>query len=369
MSTRGTSIAIIGAGMAGQVLANKLSRSSRKADVHLIGPKDIRPQRISSWLTHDQIHAFEIQDYAQWQTWSLIGTHECLQHSNSMAYVSFDAAKYKTELEHSSRQQGLSRHHGVVTGIDEYAGEFAISTNAGTVLADCVIDTRPPLLTRGILKQQFVGHTLTYPDGHGVNHPILMDFNIQPSGLNGIEFMYILPISKTMLLVEATAFSLNVYSVEYFEQAIAEWLHSHGLQHYADSPNKEAGILPMHTFNDNNSKVIQCGMAANCARPSTGYAFLGIQRQTSALQRQFLAGKSLSAHNPFSLRSRWMDKIFLRVIKRNPNIGKQLFMRMAECLTGDEMANFLCDERGWRPCFKTVAAAPKLPFIYSALAD
>lgn len=369
MSTRTTSIAIIGAGMAGQVLANKLSRSSREANVHLIGPKDVRPQRISSWLTHEQIQAFEIQDYADWRTWSLIGTQECLQQSDAMAYVSFDATKHKAMLEKSSLHHDLTRHHGVVTGIDEYAGEFAVATHTGTVLADYVIDTRPPLLTRGMLKQQFVGHTLAYPEGHGIRHPILMDFNVLPSGLNGIEFMYVLPISTTTLLVEATAFSENEYTVEYFEQAIAEWLHSHRLQNDADILNKEAGILPMHTFKDSRSNVIQCGLAAHCARPSTGYAFLGIQRQTTALQQQFLAGKSLSSHNPFSLRSRWMDKVFLRVIKRNPNIGKQLFMRMAECLSGDEMANFLCDERGWLPCFKTIAAAPKLPFIYSALTN
>ena len=371
MSTRPTKVAIVGAGLAGNILAHKICRNIPEIDLTLIGPDDVRQQRISGWLTQRDVSRFGIEDYLSWQTWSFtgIGAQAWKQRGSDYHYVSFETLSYKNTLQAKAIKQGLKRCKESVHNIDRFAGEYALQLDNCSELFDHVIDTRPPYIPDHTVKQQFIGQTLAFDYSHGIDIPILMDFNVLESGFHGVEFIYLLPVSCTELLVEATAFSSNVYPQQFFYEAIQHWLDIRLPTHTKYRViHEEFGTLPMGQVQPIDPDIPVCGLAGGAARPSTGYAFLGIQRQTDHIINSLKSCRTPISPKVFSNRSQWMDHIFLQVLKGQPNISRQLFIRMAQQISGDDMARFMNDEGGWLPCIKTILAAPKWPFLKAAIA-
>jgi lycopene beta-cyclase len=62
-----------------------------------------------------------------------------------------------------------------------------------------------------------------------------------------------------------------------------------------------------------------------------------------------------------------MDRIFLAVLRRRPDLAPHIFTAMAGSLTGDEFARFLSGEAGVKTWLKVVLAMPKMPFLWGLL--
>ena len=58
-----------------------------------------------------------------------------------------------------------------------------------------------------------------------------------------------------------------------------------------------------------------------------------------------------------------MDKIFLRVLARMPEKAPDMFLRLAQTLSGDEFAQFMNGHCPWRVRLKVISAMPKAPFL------
>ena len=76
-----------------------------------------------------------------------------------------------------------------------------------------------------------------------------------------------------------------------------------------------------------------------------------------------VAGKPLPVGVPHSAFELWMDRIFLAVLRRRPDLAPRIFTAMAASLTGDEFAIFLSGEAGAKIWLKVIMAMPKLPFL------
>jgi lycopene beta-cyclase len=62
-----------------------------------------------------------------------------------------------------------------------------------------------------------------------------------------------------------------------------------------------------------------------------------------------------------------MDKVFLRVLNRDPSIGESIFAAMTHGLSGDRFAGFMTDDFTGIDALRLVAALPKSPFIRAVL--
>jgi lycopene beta-cyclase len=361
---------IIGAGIAGLTLASKIAGSHAGLAVLVIGPEDDRNQRLSFWI--DKKSAGNYQPFLkhQWQTWSFNhsisghASHDARHHS----YVSLDAKLYKKHLRKVLVDGGCHLLATSVTSIDINRANNIVCTDGETITAATVIDTRSPQIPEDTLKQQFWGSVVELPHPHGLLAPILMDFDVTPIARDGVTFVYVLPLTSTQLLVEATTFSTRLHAESDYHHCVRAWLQQHFDYKLTLEPDKsESGILPMGPVVPLEPGISRCGLAGGAARSSTGYAFQGIERQAALMAAQLSAGNQPETRSPFSRRTDWMDKVFLQVAKDRPDQLERLFMAMAQRLSGDEFAHFLSDTGGWMPALRAVMVAPKFAFMSAAV--
>jgi len=362
-------IVIVGAGLAGLTLANKLVNANDTLNVTLIGPKDERNQRISFWLDTNTSTPLEPFLSNSWQSWRFRHARSGFvsQTGRQKRYVSLDAGLYKEHLRSQLDPHRCQQIAKRVTDlrIDEQGCDILLEGDC--LRATTVVDTRPPQIPETTLKQQFWGSTIDLDRPHGFSAPMLMDFDVKPVTDKGVTFIYVLPLSSSRLLVEATTFSTLIQPVQAYQDCVKQWVVDNlGITLTLDNKHSEMGILPMGPVLPLAPTLANCGLAGGAARASTGYAFTGTERQTDLMARQLQSGVLPQTQSPYSARANWMDKVFLQVAKRHPERLVELFMSMAQRLSGDEFADFLSDTGGWRPCWRTIYVAPKIAFLMAA---
>lgn len=365
-----TDIAIIGAGIAGLTLATSIMESDAALNLTVIGPEDNRNQRLSFWLDKKPAGQYEAFLTHQWQSWSFNhrDSGRSSHHTRHQRYVSLDAKSYKKFLRKQLVQRQCNLKPVSVTSMDIDRANNVIYMCDDALTASTVIDTRAPRIPETTLKQQFWGSVVDLPRPHGLTAPVLMDFDVTPIAQGGVTFMYVLPLTSSQLLVEATTFSTRVQAESDYHQCVGSWLLKHFDFTLTIEPDKsETGILPMGPVTPIEPAIPRCGLAGGAARSSTGYAFQGIQRQAALMASRLSVGKQPETKSPFSRRADWMDKVFLQVAKERPDQLEVLFMAMAQRLSGDEFAHFLSDTGGWGPSLRAVMVAPKLAFMRAAV--
>lgn len=359
-------VAIVGAGVAGLTLAERIARKDTNLRIALIGPVDTKKQRLSFWAHSATLYSLRDHDLKTWSSWQFnhTKTGSISVHGTDYQYASMDGCAYKQDYEDKIDQKVQRIFDSCEEIKVPLDGPTRIQCPDQTVEACVVVDTRPPLIPKTTLKQQFWGVTVTCSKPHGFSNPLLMDFDVTPVAERAITFIYVIPLNSTELLVEATTFAYDILPITAYERCVNDWLSTR-LDLFPDikKSEEERGVLPMGRILPQAGVQLQCGMSGGSARMSTGYSFLGIQRQTRYLAKALIAGENPETRNPYSRRAQWMDRIFLEVARRNPKSLIDLFMRMASSLDGDDFAKFMNDQGGLLPCIKTILAAPKQPFI------
>ena len=187
-----------------------------------------------------------------------------------------------------------------------------------------------------------------------------------------IQFFYVLPFAADEALVEATFISSTPLAERVYEAELRSYLAALGGTSAYDVVWRERGSIPMSTrprLLKSSPRVYAIGGAGGLVKPSTGYAFSAIQRFSSALAQRLRGG---GLPPPPTVRSAMMsalDRIFLAVIGRDPQLAPALFAGLFRRVEPDRLVRFLSD----RPCARDVAAVvnamPKWPFLRQALAS
>ena len=93
---------------------------------------------------------------------------------------------------------------------------------------------------------------------------------------------------------------------------------------------KEVGAIPLFYPNkQKNSNIINIGTAGGMTRLSTGYTFLNIQEQSRYLRHNLENIKGIDNFE-MSKKYQFLDKIFLKVLKNNPEKMVNIFQKMFE---------------------------------------
>ncbi|WP_327267562.1 lycopene cyclase family protein [Streptomyces sp. NBC_01218] len=210
-----------------------------------------------------------------------------------------------------------------------------------------VFDSRPPgrpPAARTTLLQHFTGWFVrTERPVFEPDTADLMDFRT-PQPRHGLSFAYVLPLDARSALVEYTEFSRTPLE----PAAYARALHHHldtvlGASPYRVSAT-EHGVIPMTDgrFPPRAGRsVFRIGTAGGATRPSTGYTFSAVQRQSRSVAAALRAGGEPGTRSPYRARSLAMDAVMLRALDTGRVDGAAFFTGLFRSVPPARLLRFL----------------------------
>ncbi|RPK88374.1 MULTISPECIES: lycopene cyclase family protein [Streptomyces] len=210
-----------------------------------------------------------------------------------------------------------------------------------------VFDSRPPRRlppARTTLLQHFTGWFVR------AERPVfdpttadLMDFRT-PQPAHGLSFGYVLPLDPHTALVEYTEFSPLPLDTEGYRRALRHYTHDVlGLGRFRVTA-QEHGVIPMTDGrfpHREGRSVYRIGTAGGATRPSTGYTFAAVQRQSRTIAAQLRAGRPLRMPLPYGRRARMMDAVMLRALDSGRVDGADFFGRLFRGVPGERLLSFM----------------------------
>ncbi|MFZ4102257.1 MAG: lycopene cyclase family protein [Sphingobacterium thalpophilum] len=239
---------------------------------------------------------------------------QLIAHSSRVRVVSEEVVKFKSDKEIKQ----------VYTLNNQYAARHVYNSTFDHSFIDS---------TKILLWQHFKGWFIkTDQEVFKSDQATIMDFNIEQD--QAVHFMYVLPFSKTEALVEFTSFSaLDCYSDQIYDSYLRNYISVKFNCPY-EIIREEKGKIPMTDFNfptQDKEGIIQIGSAGGAIKPSTGYAFKRISRQTEYLIECFLNNNESMNNVNTSGRFHFYDTLLLQIIRNQPKkvsmIMNQLFVQ------------------------------------------
>lgn len=208
----------------------------------------------------------------------------------------------------------------------------------------------------GELRRKTAGHHFLWQHFHGwiIETPeatfkpedaTLMDFRTPQRG--SARFFYLLPLDERRALVEYTIFSPDLLKQEEYEAELGAYCREKlGLVKY-DILEREQNKIPMTDapiIPNKGRQIIPIGAPGGAVKPSTGYAFLRIQRQVKAIVSQLEQGQA--PRHPALPRGRFhfYDRLLLHILQHHGEESKRIFTRLFRHNNMRRILTFL-DER------------------------
>ncbi len=356
-------VIIAGAGLSGLSLAAALLDAGLpdNARVVLVDPRETLSGADRTWCFFDlQPHAFEAAITHRWSRWRVRnGTDEVIRSAPGIAYCRIPGERfYDLALE---RLAAAGRRVEIMLGVtvknlESRGSHVEVHTGSGVLRGRLAMDSRPPLLTPATddgddvhLLQHFRGRVVRSTEPvFEVDTATLMDFDV--SQAYGIHFVYVLPFDANTALVESTFFTGRVLPDAVYETAIESWLSRRHPGAVFQTISHESGVIPMTTKPFDawpSPRVVRIGTAGGHVKPSSGYAFLAVQRFVREFAPRVVA--ALHADGcaeppaPRSPRTTALDTIFLSYLRSCPERAPDTFYRLFERVPPGVLARFLSD--------------------------
>ena len=190
----------------------------------------------------------------------------------------------------------------------------------------------------------------------------LMDFNCDQR--NDVHFFYTLPFSKNKALIETTWLSdLDDQSLMDYDLQLKNYIKNNLRIKDYKIKFTEKGSIPLfhpHIKNDNN-RVINIGSAGGMTRLSTGYTFLNIQEHSKYILKHIDKIDKVKKFN-LGQKYKFLDNIFLNVLRNNPERMPNIFYRMFKCPPNTAI-KFLSNKSNILEDISIIIKMPKLIFI------
>ncbi|MEU5145652.1 MULTISPECIES: lycopene cyclase family protein [Streptomyces] len=379
-------VAVIGAGAAGLSLAHRLSghdSGARTPSVLLVDapPGPLRPGPRTWCFWESGRGRFDAAVRSQWRHLrvrppagpAIRGDiaplrYKMIRSDDFESLVSRDLA----------RSPNVRRLEATVDTVEEGADGVRVQITAPgghqrALRARWVFDSRPlgsiPA-ARTTLLQHFHGWFVrTARPAFDCRTAELMDFRtVQPA--DGLSFGYVLPTGPREALVEYTEFSPQVLTASGYESALRRYTEEILSLGELEITATETGLIPMTDApmpRRVGAAVFRIGAAGGATRPSTGYTFAGLQRQTSAVAAALRQGRRPVPPAGHSLRARTMDAVLLRALGSGRVDGPDLFCRLFARVPSARLLRFL---DGHTSLFEDLAVgrhAPVGPMLRSAV--
>lgn len=365
---------ILGGGCAGLSLANRLAQPGSNIEVVVIEPRP-RYTDDRTWCfwagQHPLPHAPPLT------SWHKVGLsdpsksiHVDLPDKPYQMLRSLDFYQQSVECIAGSSSVSLLLDTSAISCNRLPSGRWQTETTGGPIVSDYNVDTRPRArdAIRPVMLQSFLGREIEC--GAPVFDPNvarLMDFQLPEDG--EVPFLYVLPTSPTRALIEITVLSKSRLPagelISRLENAIAKQCggHSHEVL------REEYGAIPMGISRPGPQEpgYVYAGVTSGSARASSGYTFCRIQRWADACAESLLAGGPPVGPLTDSRLVRFMDHVFLQVLRANERLAPEIFLRLFEKVPAHRLLRFLSDSPTLLDVLHIVAALPKWPFLQECM--
>tara|TARA_Y100001970_G_C14050254_1_gene758553 strand:- start:507 stop:1091 length:585 start_codon:yes stop_codon:yes gene_type:complete len=188
-----------------------------------------------------------------------------------------------------------------------------------------------------------------------------MDFNCDQR--NDVHFFYTLPFSKNRALIETTWLSnLKSKNLMDYDFQLEDYIKNNlGIKNYKVNFTEKGAIPLFYPSVDKDKKIINIGSAGGMTRLSTGYTFLNIQEHSRYLRKNL---EKIDNKNIYHLGKKYefLDKIFLKVLKNNPEKMPEIFRKMFQNST-DTVIKFLSNKSNVFEDLKIISKMPKIIFL------
>lgn len=367
-------VVVLGGGLSGLSAIQALEAADFTGNIRLLerrSREDYRQDR--TWCMWDvEAHPFRHLVSHQWTQWLVRDDRRTVESgSTATPYVQIRSDDlYRDAHAHFDGAPNVNAHFGrMVLRVHCWprGGGATIETDDGSFWAPLVLDGRalekhphsPALL------QSFVGWEIT--TAKSVFDPetvTLMDFRMRRRGR--IEFFYILPFSPTRALVESTEFSPHPETAATHEARLRQYVSEVLGTSVREVHYREGGTIPMgfaHTTRPRQPHVYPIGLRGGLARPSTGYAFLRIQRDSERLAREIVRLGQPSSRRGSGTLTHLFDRIFLSFLARHPDEAPGIFLQLFDRVQTRHLVDFLSETGGPGAALAVASALPKLPFL------
>ncbi len=265
-----------------------------------------------------------------------------------------------------------------ISEFEEFPDEVVMRTSAGEYRASLAFQSvfqkfkvhryGPQVLQhfRGLLIET---KKPTFNDGEIT----LMDFDALSGTDACTAFFYILPYTETTALVEYTMFSDEILPIAEYDRAVKRYLENQFRLQKADYTitDTEQGVIPMDDAllsGKLNSRTLSIGTYGGATKPTTGYTFTRIQKHMKMIVAALEAGSAPQAYPQSKFRFRLYDHLLLRILKRHPKEGPQIFRQLFRKNDIQAVLHFLDERSSLAQEMKIFASLPWLPF-FKALAE
>ena len=199
--------------------------------------------------------------------------------------------------------------------------------------------------------------------------PILFDF--RTAQVDSARFVYVLPDGPHRALVELTEFVPRHARPSAPPErctALAAYLRDVLGSRAYTVERTESAVLPLRTHPPSRvgCRVLRIGAGAGLVKPTTGYAYQRIQRDSAAIAR------SLVRHDhPFDIpgprrRHRLLDALFLDVLDRQPAQLERAFSLLFTANPVERVLRLLDEDSNLRDDLRLIGSLPPGPYLRAA---
>ena len=343
---------IIGGGCAGLSLAYELETNNKlnEKSLAIIETRNEykRDKTWSFWKVFD--HNFEDCVIKSWNNFTINtseNSHELKSHK--FPYQSIDSGKFYKKI---NSRLSANPNISFFKNINEINSDNSVIFNS-------VFKNE---LNKSELWQHFQGieietHNSIFDD-EILN---LMDFNCDQR--DDVHFFYTLPFSKNRALIETTWLSdLEDQSLRDYDLQLENYIKNNlGIKNYKVNFT-EKGAIPLFYPNvRQNNNIINIGSAGGMTRLSTGYTFLNIQEHSKYLRENLEKIKSKKKYH-IGKKYEFLDKIFLKVLKNNPEKMSEIFYKMFQN-SSSTIIKFLSNKSNFFEDLIIISKMPKIIFL------
>ena len=343
---------IIGGGCAGLSLAYELEINDRLKDKTLAiieNRKEYKRDKTwSFWKVFD--HNFDDCVIKSWNNFTINAFENSHELTNKkFPYQSIDSGKFYNKI---SSKLSTNSNVSFYKNLNEINSKNSIIFNS-------VFEKK---LDKSELWQHFQGIEIETQknifDEEIIN---LMDFNCDQK--NNVHFFYTLPFSKNKALVETTWLSdLEDQSLMDYDLQLENYIKNNlGVKNYKINFTEKGAIPLFYPSLRNDNKVINIGSAGGMTRLSTGYTFLNIQEHSKYIVKNI---DKINEVKIFELGKKYqlLDKVFLRVLKKNPEKMPEIFFNMFKT-SSNTIIKFLSNRSNLIEDINIISKMPKLIFL------
>ena len=387
-----------GGGLAGLSLAYNLINSPLRDRSILIVDKDAKQQNDRTWcFWEEQPTLFDEIAYRVWHRLRFVGDDFTRE---------FDLAPYRYQMirgldfydftrEKLSKCNNVTFVRGNIDRVDDGPDRATVTVEGQSFNGSWVFDSTLPASLRGSVPTGIEAsagdakrteNRLKPPIQNGHYHhlnqhfrgweietdrpvfnpqlPTLFDFRTKQEG--HMRFVYTLPFAENRALLEYTLFSSHLLTSEEYDAGLKTYIEDVlGIKQYTIN-HVEAGVIPMtdHPFPRRlGQRVMSIGTKGGRVKPSTGYAFLRVQRDSAAIVQ------SLIAHDqPFAIPARrgrfaLHDAILLNIMTHYPDDLKPIFTIMFKHNSIQRIFRFLDETASLNDEVRFIASLPPWRFL------